>query len=192
MWFEILPAAFIIGGAIAFPGLCIIVMNKLIHGNIYNRDLTLPLDRRYYLRDSRLSNNPYKQFGLETIEDDKPGDNGGESSGICKLGDIMDTNRSPPQNVDSPISTNHNNSNPPPQDGKSKDKKDQTSESVKTDAPDGPKKKTDEPKKKRTDSQIELKKDIILGSAGHGGPASARGAGHDECFSDESHSDSTH
>ncbi|XP_057664565.1 uncharacterized protein LOC130898953 [Diorhabda carinulata] len=73
MWFEILPSALIITAALAFPHASAYIMNYLVFGNMYRRSMYHMEERRQYLRDRRLTKDPYKVQGLEAIpdEDDK-------------------------------------------------------------------------------------------------------------------------
>ncbi|GLV39299.1 NADH dehydrogenase (ubiquinone) MWFE subunit [Carabus blaptoides fortunei] len=69
MWFEILPSAGIIFAAFSVPGIGMYYINKFFLGNPYRRDLRWMYDRSAYLRDRRLTNNPYRTNGLEVIPD---------------------------------------------------------------------------------------------------------------------------
>ncbi|XP_018578576.1 uncharacterized protein LOC108916762 [Anoplophora glabripennis] len=69
MWFEILPSFGIIVVALAVPHASAYVINKLVVGNMYRRGMYKYQDRLQYLRDRRLTGNPYKVQGLEAIPD---------------------------------------------------------------------------------------------------------------------------
>nr|CAI5838629.1 unnamed protein product [Callosobruchus analis] len=61
MWFEILPSAGIIFVAMAFPHVSAYVINNLVVGNMYRRQLLTREDTIQYLRDRRLGDgDPYK------------------------------------------------------------------------------------------------------------------------------------
>ncbi|KAJ8923704.1 hypothetical protein NQ315_010285 [Exocentrus adspersus] len=70
MWFEILPSFGVIFIAMAAPHGAAYVLNKLVVGNYYRRNLAEPEHRRQYLRDRRLTGDPYKVQGLEAIPDE--------------------------------------------------------------------------------------------------------------------------
>ncbi|KAF2899659.1 hypothetical protein ILUMI_06519 [Ignelater luminosus] len=70
MWFEILPSAGIIFVAMAFPHFSAYIINKVSIGNMYRRSLYERRERFQYLRDIRLTGNPYKVNSLESIPDD--------------------------------------------------------------------------------------------------------------------------
>lgn len=67
MWFEILPSAAIMFVGAALPHATMYVVHRLALGNSYRRDLTSLRQRGSYLRDWRLTGNPYKCNGLEVI-----------------------------------------------------------------------------------------------------------------------------
>ncbi|CAH1981431.1 unnamed protein product [Acanthoscelides obtectus] len=65
MWFEILPSAGIIFVAMAFPHASAYVLNNLVVGNMYRRQLLTREERIGYLRDRRLAGgDPYKVVDL--------------------------------------------------------------------------------------------------------------------------------
>ncbi|KAJ8926926.1 hypothetical protein NQ314_020778 [Rhamnusium bicolor] len=70
MWFEILPSFGIIVVAMAFPHASAYVLNKLVVGNMYRRSMMEFEQRIQYLRDKRLTGDPYKINGLEAIPDE--------------------------------------------------------------------------------------------------------------------------
>ncbi|XP_036331200.1 uncharacterized protein LOC118742890 isoform X1 [Rhagoletis pomonella] len=70
MWYEILPSAGIITVVLSVPVYAMWGLNKLTLGNSYRRNMDQRFDRVLYQRDSRLTNNPYIQNGLETIPDE--------------------------------------------------------------------------------------------------------------------------
>ncbi|KAL9875424.1 uncharacterized protein LOC119641126 isoform X1 [Glossina fuscipes] len=59
MWFEILPSAAIITVALAIPIYATYGLHKLVLGNPYRRNMDERFDRVMYLRDRRLTYNPY-------------------------------------------------------------------------------------------------------------------------------------
>ncbi|XP_013104756.1 uncharacterized protein LOC106085194 [Stomoxys calcitrans] len=67
MWFEVLPSAAIITVALSIPTYAMYGLHKLVLGNAYRRNLDERFDRVMYLRDRRLTDNPYKMNGLEHI-----------------------------------------------------------------------------------------------------------------------------
>ncbi|ENN75517.1 uncharacterized protein LOC109539463 [Dendroctonus ponderosae] len=69
MWFEILPSAAIVLAGLALPHVSGYVMNKLVLGNMYRRSLATQDLRMQYLRDIRLTGDPYVTNGLENIPD---------------------------------------------------------------------------------------------------------------------------
>uniref|UniRef100_A0A224XTM5 Uncharacterized protein n=1 Tax=Panstrongylus lignarius TaxID=156445 RepID=A0A224XTM5_9HEMI len=71
MWYEILPTAGIICAAVTFPSVFNYFFHKLIYnGNPYRRVYTPIFNKDLFLRDMRLSGNPYKIQGLDNIPDD--------------------------------------------------------------------------------------------------------------------------
>uniref|UniRef100_A0A6P7F8F1 Uncharacterized protein LOC114326822 n=1 Tax=Diabrotica virgifera virgifera TaxID=50390 RepID=A0A6P7F8F1_DIAVI len=70
MWFEILPSLGIIVGALAFPHVSAYYFNYIVVGNMFRRKMESFEERIQYLRDRRLTRNPYKVQGLEAIPDD--------------------------------------------------------------------------------------------------------------------------
>ncbi|CAH1101906.1 unnamed protein product [Psylliodes chrysocephalus] len=70
MWFEILPSFGIICVVMAVPHASAYLINNLLVGNMYRRTLLEKDNRRQYLRDRRLTGNPYKVQGLEAIPDE--------------------------------------------------------------------------------------------------------------------------
>ncbi|KAL9875425.1 uncharacterized protein LOC119641126 isoform X2 [Glossina fuscipes] len=74
MWFEILPSAAIITVALAIPIYATYGLHKLVLGNPYRRNMDERFDRVMYLRDRRLTYNPYILNGLEKIPDKKDED----------------------------------------------------------------------------------------------------------------------
>ncbi|KAJ8735982.1 hypothetical protein PYW08_006638 [Mythimna loreyi] len=71
MWYEILPSAFIITAALGLPGWGLYHIHNLVVGNHFRRNLNDRWDRQLYQRDLRLTGNPYKVAGLETIKDEE-------------------------------------------------------------------------------------------------------------------------
>ncbi|XP_053966848.1 uncharacterized protein LOC128868598 [Anastrepha ludens] len=71
MWYEILPTAGIIASLLAVPVYAMWGINKLTLDNSYRRDMDERFSRVLYLRDTRLTNNPYIQNGLESIPDEE-------------------------------------------------------------------------------------------------------------------------
>lgn len=71
MWFEVLPSAAIITVMLSIPGFAIFGLNKLTVGNGYRRNMDERWERVMYQRDFRLTGNPYKCNGLESIPDEK-------------------------------------------------------------------------------------------------------------------------
>ncbi|CAH1154021.1 unnamed protein product [Phaedon cochleariae] len=69
MWFEIIPAFSIIAVAMAAPHGIAYVLNHLVVGNCFRRLLETRDQRLQYLRDKRLTGDPYKVAGLENILD---------------------------------------------------------------------------------------------------------------------------
>ncbi|XP_017769057.1 PREDICTED: uncharacterized protein LOC108557158 [Nicrophorus vespilloides] len=69
MWYEILPSFGIVVAAMGIPHLSAYVINKVAIGNFYRRRLLTEEEKRNYLRDTRLTNNPYTIAGLENIPD---------------------------------------------------------------------------------------------------------------------------
>ncbi|KAJ8911408.1 hypothetical protein NQ315_011375 [Exocentrus adspersus] len=69
MWFEILPSVAIITIAVGFPHGAAYILNYLIVGNCYRRLLDSTELRMQYLRDRRLTGDPYKVSGLESLPD---------------------------------------------------------------------------------------------------------------------------
>ncbi|XP_061392552.1 uncharacterized protein LOC133328019 [Musca vetustissima] len=69
MWFEVLPSAVIITVALSVPTYAMYGLQKLVLGNAYRRNLDARFDRVMYLRDRRLTDNPYNMNGLEQIPD---------------------------------------------------------------------------------------------------------------------------
>ncbi|KAJ8941900.1 hypothetical protein NQ318_001755 [Aromia moschata] len=69
MWFEILPSFGLIVVFMAVPHASAYVINKAVVGNMYRRSLLTREERMQYLRDRRLTDNPYKVKGLEAIPD---------------------------------------------------------------------------------------------------------------------------
>ncbi|KAK4878125.1 hypothetical protein RN001_010631 [Aquatica leii] len=70
MWYEIIPTAAIIYVALSFPHYSAYVINKVVVGNMFRRSLYEKKERLSYLRDTRLSGNPYKVVSLEQIPDE--------------------------------------------------------------------------------------------------------------------------
>uniref|UniRef100_G1K0D6 Uncharacterized protein n=2 Tax=Rhodnius TaxID=13248 RepID=G1K0D6_RHOPR len=71
MWYEILPAAGIICAAMTFPSVFNYYFHKFIYsGNPYRRGISPVFNKDLYLRDTRLSNNPYIMQGLDKIPDE--------------------------------------------------------------------------------------------------------------------------
>ncbi|XP_073957673.1 NADH dehydrogenase (ubiquinone) MWFE subunit isoform X2 [Choristoneura fumiferana] len=69
MWFNILPAYTIITACMGLPGLGLWWAHYLVLGNHYRRSMIDRWDRHNYQRDMRLTGNPYKVNGLESIPD---------------------------------------------------------------------------------------------------------------------------
>lgn len=76
MWFEILIPFTIITAALSAPGYALYALHSWQLGNAYRRGMEQRFDRMMYVRDSRLTGNPYRQTGLEGVGDD---DDDGES-----------------------------------------------------------------------------------------------------------------
>ncbi|TMW43381.1 hypothetical protein DOY81_011538 [Sarcophaga bullata] len=70
MWFEVLPSAVIITVALSIPTYAMYGIHKLTLGNAYRRNLDERFDRVMYLRDRRLTDNPYIMNGLDQIPDE--------------------------------------------------------------------------------------------------------------------------
>ncbi|GLV36501.1 NADH dehydrogenase (ubiquinone) MWFE subunit [Carabus blaptoides fortunei] len=71
MWFEILPSALIIYAAFSVSTFGTYAIHKIFLGNAHKKDLRTMFLRSAYLRDRRLTNNPYKCNGLEAIPDEE-------------------------------------------------------------------------------------------------------------------------
>lgn len=71
MWFEILPAMFIIAGCVALSPFASAMTNGLILGNRFRRRLSTDEQRLHYHRDYRRFGSPYANGGLENIPDDE-------------------------------------------------------------------------------------------------------------------------
>ncbi|CAH0562684.1 unnamed protein product [Brassicogethes aeneus] len=69
MWYEILPSFGIIMVAMTLPHASAYLINKGVVGNYYRRSLLHKENRLHYLRDTRISGDPYKVVGLEAIPD---------------------------------------------------------------------------------------------------------------------------
>uniref|UniRef100_S4NGQ8 NADH dehydrogenase [ubiquinone] 1 alpha subcomplex subunit 1 n=1 Tax=Pararge aegeria TaxID=116150 RepID=S4NGQ8_9NEOP len=69
MWYEILPTFFIITAGLGLPGLGLYHIHNLTLGNHHRRSLNSRLDRVNYMRDQRLTGNPYKINGLDSLPD---------------------------------------------------------------------------------------------------------------------------
>ncbi|XP_044257387.1 uncharacterized protein LOC123006734 [Tribolium madens] len=69
MWYEIIPSFGIIFAALAAPHGIAYVANKLVFDNCYRRSMLDKYEALQYLRDRRLSGDPYKLKGLENIPD---------------------------------------------------------------------------------------------------------------------------
>ncbi|KAI4460955.1 nadh-ubiquinone oxidoreductase mwfe subunit [Holotrichia oblita] len=69
MWYEILPAYTIITVALACPAYIAAGLNFLVLGKIFRRRLESTDSRLMYMRDKRLTGNPYILNGLEAIPD---------------------------------------------------------------------------------------------------------------------------
>ncbi|XP_060528383.1 uncharacterized protein LOC132703252 [Cylas formicarius] len=60
-----------VGGGIAVPHAVGYIMNYLFLGNMYRRSLETPERQMQYIRDTRITGNPYKVASLETIPDEQ-------------------------------------------------------------------------------------------------------------------------
>ncbi|XP_028982197.1 NADH dehydrogenase [ubiquinone] 1 alpha subcomplex subunit 1 [Diachasma alloeum] len=69
MWFEVLPAAVIIGTCVALPQFAAYYWNRAIFGNPYRRNLNEFWDRHQFTRDCRVSGAPWILKGIESIPD---------------------------------------------------------------------------------------------------------------------------
>ncbi|KAK9707711.1 NADH-ubiquinone oxidoreductase MWFE subunit [Popillia japonica] len=67
MWYEILPAYLIITTAISCSAYVTAGLNYLVLGKIFRRRLESTDSRLMYMRDRRLTGNPYILNGLEAI-----------------------------------------------------------------------------------------------------------------------------
>ncbi|KAJ8964591.1 hypothetical protein NQ314_004900 [Rhamnusium bicolor] len=83
MWFEILPVFGIITAAMAAPHGIAYILNYLVVGNCFRRSMVEVEQRMQYLRDKRLSGDPYKVKGLENLPEDCENGNGGGNSDEC-------------------------------------------------------------------------------------------------------------
>ncbi|XP_074029397.1 uncharacterized protein isoform X2 [Leptinotarsa decemlineata] len=72
MWFEILPAFAVIVGTVAAPHYLAYAMNYFVNSNCYRRMMETREQRLQYLRDTRLTGDPYKVAGLEKISEECP------------------------------------------------------------------------------------------------------------------------
>ncbi|KAG5872001.1 hypothetical protein JTB14_030843 [Gonioctena quinquepunctata] len=70
MWFEILPAFGIIVAAMAAPHVLAYAINYIPNENCYRRLMETREQRLQYLRDRRLTGDPYVVAGLEKIADE--------------------------------------------------------------------------------------------------------------------------
>lgn len=70
MWWYILPSYMIIAITIAIPTYAIAGLNIIAYGTLYQKSQETPWDRRFLLRDFRVSKVPRKQNGLEIIDDE--------------------------------------------------------------------------------------------------------------------------
>lgn len=73
MWYEIIPGALVVLAAIAIPHGFAAVCNKLVLGNMYRRCLETQFQRLNYLRDIRITGDPYivrifEDIGEETVD----------------------------------------------------------------------------------------------------------------------------
>ncbi|KAJ8973782.1 hypothetical protein NQ317_001027 [Molorchus minor] len=71
MWFEILPSFLTICGCMAAPHVIAPILNYIVVGHYYRRELTTTRQRRDYLRDARLTGSPYVVAGLESLADEQ-------------------------------------------------------------------------------------------------------------------------
>uniref|UniRef100_A0A182QSV2 NADH dehydrogenase [ubiquinone] 1 alpha subcomplex subunit 1 n=1 Tax=Anopheles farauti TaxID=69004 RepID=A0A182QSV2_9DIPT len=69
MWFEILPSFGIITAVLSVPGFALYGLHKVVLDNAYRRNTDERWERVMYTRDMRLTGNPYKCNGLESIPD---------------------------------------------------------------------------------------------------------------------------
>lgn len=76
MYWTIIPPFLIVTAALAAPPKIVYVENYLILGNCYRRMVGTEFLNHEYLRDRRLTGNPYRLAGLENIPD--PGEGIGE------------------------------------------------------------------------------------------------------------------
>lgn len=70
MWWYILPSYMIIAVTIAIPTYAIAGLNIIAYGTVYQKSQETPWDRRFLLRDFRVSKVPRKQNGLEILDDE--------------------------------------------------------------------------------------------------------------------------
>lgn len=70
MWFEILPSFGIVVAAMALPSASAYVINYLVVGNMFRRSLLTEDLRMQYIRNRRLTGDPYVINGLESIPDE--------------------------------------------------------------------------------------------------------------------------
>ncbi|XP_011298022.1 NADH dehydrogenase [ubiquinone] 1 alpha subcomplex subunit 1 [Fopius arisanus] len=69
MWYEVMPAAIIIGTCLAMPQIAAIYWNKAVFGNSYRRNLNEFWDRHMFTRDTRIGGAPWIIKGIENIPD---------------------------------------------------------------------------------------------------------------------------
>ncbi|XP_045592506.1 NADH dehydrogenase [ubiquinone] 1 alpha subcomplex subunit 1 [Procambarus clarkii] len=72
MWFNIIPSFLLVAGCLGVPAIANVLIHKLVYNNIYQRELVNERQRFLFLRDGRLSGNPFRPLGLETIPDEEP------------------------------------------------------------------------------------------------------------------------
>ncbi|XP_055532863.1 uncharacterized protein LOC129722983 [Wyeomyia smithii] len=69
MWFEIIPSFAIVTVVLSVPGFALYGLHKLTLDNAYRRNMDQRWERIMYTRDVRLTGNPYKCNGLDSIPD---------------------------------------------------------------------------------------------------------------------------
>lgn len=69
--YEILPSAGIIFVCLSLPIYATYAINRIGYGKPYRRTLITSAERRFFMRDQRLTGNAHKTVGLEAIPDRK-------------------------------------------------------------------------------------------------------------------------
>ncbi|KAG7207728.1 hypothetical protein KM043_009343 [Ampulex compressa] len=70
MWFEILPSMLIVGASVVIPQHLVFLLNNLVYGNSMRRNLKHSFDLDMFMRDTRMTGEPWKLAGLENIPDE--------------------------------------------------------------------------------------------------------------------------